>query len=154
MRYLLFFFILFLSSCTPATRLANLLKHNPELRNTKVQADTLTFFHTDTFTTHETRIDTLFNFLHDTVLKYAKDNALLTVTKKKNDVLLNLVVKSDTFYSHDTFKLAYLDTLWQVQYIPIDTAAKWQYRKDGMLILGAVLLLLLLLSLIAKNFIK
>lgn len=143
-----------IAGCSPQQRLQRLLAKNTELQQTAVKADTLTVYHVDTFTTEAWKLDTFFSLLTDTVFTVIKDSNKITIRKDaRNHFLLDVLFPPIQFTSPDTIRVPYMDTIRTVNFTPITTEQKWQYRKDGMMILGGVLLFLLLIGVLIKVYV-
>lgn len=155
MKYLAIILIaLLLSACTPQQRLANLVKHHPELAVSKIKVDTLVLAQIDTFVLEAWQIDTFFSFDIDTVFQIQKDSLKINIKKQpRGKYLLDILFPKTLITKADTVRIAYTDTIQTLQYMPIDTATAWQYRKEGFLILGGILLLIFLIATIGKMYI-
>lgn len=152
--FVLILFFCLVAGCSPQKRLQRLLSNNPELQQTAVKPDTLTVYHVDTFTTEAWELDTFFSLLTDTVFTVMKDSNKISIRKDaRNHFLLDVLFPPKQFTSPDTIRVPYLDTIRTVNYTPITTEEKWQYRKDGMMILGGVLLFLLLIVVLIKVYV-
>lgn len=142
------------AGCSPQKRLQRLLSNNPELQQTAVKPDTLTVYHVDTFTTEAWKLDTFFSLNTDTVFTVVKDSNKISIRKDaRNNFLLDVLFPAKQFVGRDTIRVPYLDTVRTVNFTPITAEEKWQYRKDGMIILGGVLLLLLLVGVLIKVYV-
>lgn len=155
MRYLLLFVIFgLLTACSPQQRLQRLVSLHPELKTTLVKTDTLSFVYRDTLQVDGWRVDTFFSMQHDSFFTINKDSAAVKLTRFDNGkYLLSILFPDKKIARLDTLRIPYLDTIQSIQYLPITTADKWQYRKDGMMILGGILLVLLLLAALLKAYI-
>lgn len=150
----IFFILITLTACSPQKMLQRLMTTHPELQNTVVKNDTLRFVYKDTLLVHGWQVDTFFSLLHDTVFTIKQDSATVKLTKSDNGkYLLSILFPDKKINRTDTLRIPYIDTIQTINYLPINTADKWNYRKEGFIILGGILLALLLLAALLKAYI-
>ena len=145
--------ILFLSSCTPQQRLNNLLGKHPYLAQSQVRDTVLTVIEKDTVFIPERSIDTFFSFDVDTFV-VTDSGVTVTVTKYLDRWRIKTVVSSDTIIYSDTVKIAYKDTVNVFNVQPITGKEKWKYRWQGILWNWILLLILFLIYIAVRMYLK
>lgn len=145
--------ILFLSSCTPQQRLNNLLGKHPYLAQAQIRDTVLTVIERDTVFIPERSIDTFFSFDVDTFV-VTDSGVTVTVTKYLDRWRIKTVVSSDTIIYSDTVKITYKDTVNVFNVQPITGKEKWKYRWQGILWHWILLLILFLIYIAVRMYLK
>lgn len=145
--------ILFLSSCTPQQRLNNLLGKHPYLAQAQVRDTILTVIEKDTVFIPERSIDTFFSFDVDTFV-VTDSGVTVTITKYLDRWRIKTVVSSDTIIYSDTVKISYKDTVNVFNVQPITGKEKWKYRWQGILWHWILLLILFLIYIAVRMYLK
>lgn len=142
-----------LDSCTPQQRLNNLLGKHPYLAQAQIRDTVLTVIERDTVFIPERSIDTFFSFDVDTFV-VTDSGVTVTVTKYLDRWRIKTVVSSDTIIYSDTVKITYKDTVNVFNVQPITGKEKWKYRWQGILWHWILLLILLLIYIAVRMYLK
>jgi hypothetical protein len=142
-----------LTGCSPTSRLNRLLTNHPELAKEAVTKEK---------TVYITEIDTILvpEYKHDTTLlaadtvRFEDDRVSVSIIKKDTLYKVKTVIKPQTLIIHDTIKYTYKDTVAIFEYKPLTFKEKSKYRCQGMLIMLFIILILIILWLIFKQYIK
>lgn len=145
--------LIIFSSCSPQRRLNRLIGNHPELAQAQVRDTVLTVMETDTVYIPERSIDTFFTFLTDT-FTVTDSGITVTVIKEIDRWRLKTVVARDTVYYSDTVSIAYRDTMNVFNVQPVSNAEVWRYRKQGAMWLFILLLILYLIQLAVRLYLK
>ena len=154
MKKILFISLLFLfAGCSPQVRLANLLKRHPYLNQTTVVADTITYIHTDTITIPGSSSDTFF-LKTDTFIQIINAGDTIKIKAEGDTIKIDWRIPKKSFTLRDTLRIPYMDTLWKINHIPINSGTINKYRKQGAFILIACFAALVFISIIIKFYFK
>lgn len=151
--YSVLLLLFLLASCTPQQRLNNLLGKHPYLAQAQIRDTVLTVIERDTVFIPERSIDTFFSFDVDTFV-VTDSGVTVTVTKYLDRWRIKTVVSSDTIIYSDTVKITYKDTVNVFNVQPITGKEKWKYRWQGILWHWILLLILLLIYIAVRMYLK
>lgn len=145
--------LVLLASCTPQQRLNRLLGNHPYLAKQITKDTILTTYENDTLYLPDRTIDTFFSFKTDT-FTVVDSGVNITITKYVDKWHLKTVVKADTIIYRDTVKIAYKDVINSFNVQPISTTDIWKYRKQGALWLFIILIIIYLVQLGVRLYLK
>ncbi len=134
-------------------RLNNLLAKHPYLAQAQVRDTILTVIEKDTVFIPERSIDTFFSFDVDTFV-VTDSGVTVTITKYLDRWRIKTVVSSDTIIYSDTVKISYKDTVNVFNVQPITGKEKWKYRWQGILWHWILLLILFLIYIAVRMYLK
>ena len=142
-----------LAACTPQQRLNNLLGKHPYLAKSQVKDTTLTVFEVDTVYVEGKSIDTVFSFYVDTFV--VNDSGVtITIIKEVDRWRVKTVVDKQTLFVNDTVKIKFTDTVNVFNVQPITGKEKWKYRWQGILWHWILLLILFLIYIAVRMYLK
>ena len=145
--------IMGLAACTPQQRLNNLLGKHPYLAQAQVRDTTLTVFEIDTIYVEGKSIDTVFSFYIDTFI--VNDSGVtITIIKEVDRWRVKTVVDKQTLFVNDTVKIKFTDTVNVFNVQPITGKEKWKYRWQGILWHWILLLILFLIYIAVRMYLK
>jgi hypothetical protein len=154
MKKLIFILSIFLlAGCSPQVRLANLMNRYPHLNQTTVVADTIIYIHTDTITIPGSSVDTFF-LKTDTFIQITNAGDTIQIKTKGDKIKVNWRIPKKAITIRDTLRIPYMDTLWKINHIPIDSGTISKYRKQGAGILVGIFALIFFISLALKIYFK
>lgn len=134
-------------------RLNNLLAKHPYLAQAQVRDTTLTVFEIDTIYVEGKSIDTVFSFYVDTFV--VNDSGVtVTIIKEVDRWRVKTVVDKQTLYVNDTVKIKFTDTVNVFNVQPITGKEKWKYRWQGILWHWILLLILFLIYIAVRMYLK
>jgi hypothetical protein len=133
-------------------RLNRLLTKHPELAKVQTIEKEIIITEIDTFRIPEYKYDTTVS-VSDTV---SIDNERFTIQIVKHDTIYKIktVLKPFDVVQHDTIMYTYTDTVNVFEYKELTFKEKSMYRGQGMLILLFIILVLIILWLVLKNYLK
>lgn len=145
--------LIHLNQCTPQQRLNNLLGKHPYLAKPQVKDTTLTVFEVDTVFVDGKSIDTFFSFYVDTFV-VTDSGVTVTVIKEVDRWRVRTVVDKQTLLVNDTVRIKYTDTVNVFEVQPISGKEKWKYRWQGILWHWIILLILFLIYIAVRIYLK